>query len=63
MIMPLRARDNEKATHSRTRKSHHSGLGGAGRVGAGDGRLFPGRSGLRLPVSGRGVRMVIGDDQ
>ena len=58
MIMPLRARDNEKATHSRTRKSHHSGRGGAG-----DGRLFPRRSGLRLPVSGRGVRMVIRDDQ
>ena len=61
MIMPLRARDNEKATHSG--QGSPITLVGAGRGGAGDGRLFPGRSGLRLPVSGRGVRMMIRDDQ
>ena len=51
------SRDNEKAT---LQDKEVPSLW-AGRGAAGDGHLFPGRSGLRLPVSVRGVRMVISD--
>ena len=51
------SRDNEKAT---LQDKEVPSLW-AGRGAAGDGHLFPGRSGLRLPVSVRGVRMVIND--
>ena len=51
------SRDNEKAT---LQDKEVPSLW-AGRGAAGDGHLFPGRSGLRLPVSVREVRMVISD--
>ena len=53
------SRDNEKAT---LQDKEVPSLW-AGRGAAGDGHLFPGRSGLRLPVSVRGVRMVISDQR